>query len=91
MNCVDRSLLILLQVIRGGNFDVDVRLFAPSGKLLYDGQRKQYDSITFKLQEKGEYYFCFSNEFSSFTHKTIYFDLIDTGKCVGDYICILCH
>ena len=75
-------------MIRGGNFDVDVRLFSPSGEMLYDGQRKQYDSITFKLKEKGEYSFCFSNEFSSFTHKTIYFDLIDSGKFS---VCLVCN
>ena len=48
---------------------------------MYDEQRKQYDSISFHVEEVGEHYFCFSNEFSSFTHKTIYFDLIsDLGE-----------
>jgi len=44
--------------------------------VLYQEQRKQYDSHEFKTQVAGEYYFCFSNEFSSFSHKMIYFDFI---------------
>lgn len=31
--------------------------------------------MEFEAQLTGEYYFCFSNEFSSFTHKLVYFDL----------------
>ena len=82
----------IFQVIRGGNFDVDLRLFSPSGKIMYDEQRKQYDSISFHVEEAGEHYFCFSNEFSSFTHKTIYFDLIsDLGEsCPSLDLCVGC-
>ena len=68
-----------LQVIQGGNYDVDVKLISPGHGVLYQEQRRQYDSYEFKTQVGGEYYFCFSNEFSSFSHKTIYFDFI-----VGD-------
>ena len=35
--------------------------------------------MDFDAYETGEYEFCFSNEFSSFTHKIVYFDFI-----VGD-------
>ena len=66
-------------MIQGGNYDVDVTLTSPGNGVLYQEQRKQYDSHEFKTQVSGEYYFCFSNEFSSFSHKTIYFDFI-----VGD-------
>lgn len=62
------------QVTRGGNFDVDVVLYAPGDQIIYQKQRKQYDSIDFTTTVTGEHYFCFSNEFSSFTHKVIYFD-----------------
>ena len=56
-----------MQVVSGGNYDVDLTLYGPGDRVLYQGQR--------------EYYFCFSNEFSSFTHKLVYFDLI-----VGDEV-----
>lgn len=54
---------------------MDVVLYGPNEHVLYEGQRKQYFSFDFDANEKGTYYFCFSNEFSSFTHKVVYFDL----------------
>uniref|UniRef100_A0A674HQC9 Transmembrane p24 trafficking protein 7 n=1 Tax=Taeniopygia guttata TaxID=59729 RepID=A0A674HQC9_TAEGU len=51
-----------LGVITGGHYDVDCRM------------KKQYDSFTFTASRNGTYKFCFSNEFSTFTHKTVYFD-----------------
>jgi len=64
------------QVVSGGNYDVDVVIYGPGETILHQAQRKQYDSIDFNTKEKGEFYFCFSNEFSSFTHKLIYFDFV---------------
>ncbi|XP_040829108.1 TIR domain-containing adapter molecule 2-like [Ochotona curzoniae] len=62
------------QVITGGHYDVDCRLEDPDGKVLYKEMKKQYDSFTFVASRNGTYKFCFSNEFSTFTHKTVYFD-----------------
>jgi len=62
------------QVVTGGHYDVDVTLKDPNGKILYDQQKKQYDSHQFKAEAEGEYIFCFGNEFSSFAHKTVYLD-----------------
>lgn len=63
------------QVITGGHYDVDMELTAPNGKVLYKDVKKQYDSFTWTAEEKGIHKFCFSNEFSTFTHKVVYFDL----------------
>ncbi|KAK7095953.1 transmembrane emp24 domain-containing protein 3-like [Littorina saxatilis] len=63
------------QVVMGGNYDVDMELTAPNGQMLYKDVKKQYDSFTWKADFKGVYTFCFSNEFSTFTHKVVYFDL----------------
>ena len=49
-------------------------LTGPKGDNLYDERKKQYDSHTFTAERDGEYVFCFSNEFSTFTHKVVYFD-----------------
>ena len=68
-----------LQVITGGSYDVDMELMGPRGDFLYKENKKQYDSYTWTTAEKGEYKFCFSNEFSTFSHKVVYFDFI-----VGD-------
>ena len=74
--CYVSSFIIISQVIQGGNYDVDVKLISPGHGVLYQEQRKQYDSHEFTTQVAGEFYFCFSNEFSSFSHKMIYFDFI---------------
>ncbi|KAG2466558.1 TMED7 protein, partial [Polypterus senegalus] len=62
------------QVVTGGHYDVDCRLDDPDGTVLYKEMKKQYDSFTFTASKNGSYKFCFSNEFSTFTHKTVYFD-----------------
>lgn len=60
----------------GGNYDVDLELKSPSGKVLYQATKKQYDQIEKDVEEDGVYEFCFSNEFSTFTHKVIYIGAI---------------
>lgn len=62
------------QVVTGGHYDVDCRLEDPDSTTLYKEMKKQYDSFTFTAAKNGTYKFCFSNEFSTFTHKTVYFD-----------------
>ncbi|KAK3093195.1 hypothetical protein FSP39_012494 [Pinctada imbricata] len=62
------------QVITGGQYDVDMELSAPNGQILYKDVKKQYDSFTWKADQTGIHKFCFSNEFSTFSHKVVYFD-----------------
>ena len=75
-NDVDVSIVIMCcdQVITGGNYDVDLEIMAPGKRVLYKDMKKQYDSFTWTTDVEGEYQFCFSNEFSTFTHKLVYFD-----------------
>lgn len=61
-------------MVTGGQYDVDVVLEDPNGKVLYKEARKQYDSHSFKTQTPGTYKVCFSNEFSTFSHKIVYMD-----------------
>ncbi|KAG9266435.1 transmembrane emp24 domain-containing protein 3 [Astyanax mexicanus] len=62
------------QVIAGGNYDVDCFVTDPLGNTLYEERKKQYDSFTHTTALKGVYKVCFSNEFSTFSHKTVYLD-----------------
>ncbi|XP_053722799.1 transmembrane emp24 domain-containing protein 3 [Synchiropus splendidus] len=62
------------QVITGGNYDVDCSVADPQHNVLYDEKKKQYDSFSHTTAMKGVYQICFSNEFSTFTHKTVYLD-----------------
>jgi protein ERP2 len=73
---IDKGIKCVLefQVIQGGNYDVDLTLKSPHGATLYAEQKKQYDRYEWTTDEHGEYRFCFSNEFSTFTHKLVYFD-----------------
>ena len=61
-------------MVEGGNYDVDVILNNAVGAVLYSGQKKQYDRFDFTVQQDGEHILCFSNEFSTFTHKFVYFE-----------------
>ncbi|KAL3110660.1 hypothetical protein niasHT_017538 [Heterodera trifolii] len=62
------------QVVTGGQYDVDVVLEDPNGKVLYKEARKQLDTHTYKTEVNGTYKVCFSNEFSTFSHKVVYLD-----------------
>lgn len=63
-----------MQVISGGHYDVDCSVQDPLGNPVYRETRKQYDSFTHHAAHAGVYQFCFSNEFSTFSHKVVYFD-----------------
>ncbi|NXO19968.1 TMED3 protein, partial [Cisticola juncidis] len=62
------------QVISGGHYDVDCYVEDPNGKTIYQETKKQYDSFSHHTDVKGVYTFCFGNEFSTFSHKIVYFD-----------------
>lgn len=62
------------QVVTGGHYDVDVELRDPMKNVLYKEVKKQYDSFQWKADRTGEYIACFSNEFSTFSHKLVYID-----------------
>ncbi|XP_041082536.1 transmembrane emp24 domain-containing protein 3-like isoform X2 [Polyodon spathula] len=62
-------------VITGGNYDVDCSIVDPGAKVLYEESKKQYDHFSHTAEKTGVYKVCFSNEFSTFSHKTVYFDL----------------
>ncbi|XP_031169891.1 transmembrane emp24 domain-containing protein 3 [Sander lucioperca] len=62
------------QVIAGGNYDVDCFVTDPLNNVLYNENKKQYDSFSHTTAMAGVYQVCFSNGFSTFTHKTVYLD-----------------
>ncbi|XP_046734625.1 transmembrane emp24 domain-containing protein 7-like [Diprion similis] len=62
------------QVVTGGQYDVDVTLEAPNKEIIYRQVKTQFDSHTFTPTISGVYKACFSNEFSTFSHKLVYMD-----------------
>ena len=61
-------------MIEGGNYDVDMTLISPADSIIRSVQKQQYDQHTWTTDMAGTYQFCFSNEFSTITHKIVYFD-----------------
>jgi len=70
----DTESTLEFQVVTGGHYDVDVELRDPMKNVLYKEVKKQYDSFQWKAERTGEYAACFSNEFSTFSHKLVYID-----------------
>lgn len=62
----------LLQVIAGGNYDVDCFVTDPLDNVLYNEMKKQYDNFSHRTTMSGVYKVCFSNEFSTLSPKTVY-------------------
>ncbi|CAH1717372.1 unnamed protein product [Chironomus riparius] len=70
----NRSAILEYQVITGGQYDVDVELLSPTKEILYKQIKSQFDSHQFTATQSGVYSACFSNEFSTFSHKLVYMD-----------------
>uniref|UniRef100_D3TLR1 Transmembrane emp24 domain containing 3 n=2 Tax=Glossina morsitans morsitans TaxID=37546 RepID=D3TLR1_GLOMM len=62
------------QVSAGGQLDVDVTLKDPQGRVIYEQQKATFDSHQFVAETTGIYTACFSNKFSTFSHKFVYID-----------------
>ena len=62
------------RVVQGGLTDIDISLEAPGGKMILIQQKSTHGRYSFDTRE-GVYTLCFSNEFSRFTHKKVYFSL----------------
>lgn len=66
--------MLEFQVVTGGQYDVDVMLEAPNNEIIYKQVKTQFDSHQFTAPLSGAYKACFSNEFSTFSHKLVYMD-----------------
>lgn len=53
---------------------MDVVIEGPSDELIYSQTRSQFDSHQFTTKAEGVHTVCFSNEFSTFSHKVVYMD-----------------
>lgn len=60
----------------GGAFDVDYVVQATqSHKIILDGHKERQGDFVFTANEAGEYSFCFSNDMSTYSLKTIDFEV----------------
>lgn len=70
------------EVIEGGFYDIDVDIRDPNNVILYQEDRSSSGKLTIEANIDGPYKFCFSNVKSSYTPKTIIFD-IDKANALG--------
>ncbi|XP_076803098.1 transmembrane emp24 domain-containing protein 7-like [Clavelina lepadiformis] len=71
----DTKAFLEYQVVSGGKYDVDCSVEDPDELKLYSEKRKQFDVYEWDAQKDGPYKICFGNEFSTISHKIVYFDL----------------
>ena len=72
---LNQEVEVEFQVLVGGKNDIDMVIHGPGQTLIQTYRRKQQETYKFKTVDRGQYVFCFNNEFSSFTHKVVYFYL----------------
>ncbi|CAH2093855.1 unnamed protein product [Euphydryas editha] len=63
------------EIAEGGFLDIDVKITAPDGTVLYSGQRESSGIFTFSATTSGRYTYCFSNQMSTMTPKVVMFNL----------------
>lgn len=59
----------------GGQFDIDFKVIAPNGEILFDQPKESQGEFAFSARTAGDYQFCFSNDMSTFSDKLVEFDL----------------
>ncbi|VEL32970.1 unnamed protein product [Protopolystoma xenopodis] len=71
----ETAFIFRYSVLFGGSNDVDLIIRAPDETLIHERRRQSEDIFEIVSTKKGAYSFCFSNEFSTFTHKIVSFEL----------------
>jgi len=70
---------VMFQVTHGGNLDVNVLVQGPDGRILYQGEEESTGRYSFNAHTTGLYAFCFGNQMSRVTPKTVQLE-ITTAK-----------
>lgn len=68
------------EVIEGGFYDIDVEIKDPANVILHQDERASNGKFTIEAIMDGPYQFCFSNKKSSYTPKTVLFNIDQSDK-----------
>lgn len=60
-----------------------LQIVGPDDKVIYTGERESSGKYTFAAHMEGIYQYCFSNQMSSMTPKTVMFSM-DVGEATKD-------
>lgn len=71
------------EVIEGGFYDIDVEIKDPTNVILHSDEKTSNGKYTIEANMEGPYQFCFSNKKSSYTPKTIIFDIDRSDVAIG--------
>lgn len=69
------QMTLTYQVGGGGHLDIDVTLSDPLGTTLFEQKHKDTGTYSFTAQHSGRYTYCFGNEFSHISDKTVSFNV----------------
>lgn len=65
------QMTLTYQVGGGGHLDIDVWMRDPTNRNLYEQKRSDTGTYSLTAQKDGKYTYCFSNEFSTVSDKTV--------------------
>ena len=68
-------LKVIIQVQSGGSFDLDYSVLAPNGRTVMEATKERQGDFVFTAKDMGEYRFCFDNDMSTFSEKTVDFEV----------------
>ncbi|CAF0997151.1 unnamed protein product [Rotaria sordida] len=71
----NKKIEIEYEVLAGGDIDINYWFYSPTNRILQTEFKKHDGHQRLKLEETGEYRFCFDNSFSRFSQKQVYFSL----------------
>lgn len=72
---VGDEMTLTYQVSGGGHLDIDTTVRDPSGRLLFEQKHKDTGTYDFVADTDGRHQYCFSNNFSVVTDKTLSFNV----------------
>jgi hypothetical protein len=62
-------------VVAGGFLDIDVKVYGPDNKVVFEAEREKDGAFQFVANTNGEYRLCFGNTMSTVTGKTVSFHM----------------
>jgi hypothetical protein len=59
----------------GGSFDLDYNVLGPNDRTVMEATKERQGDFVFTAKEVGEYRVCFDNDMSTFSEKTVDFEI----------------